>query len=163
GYNYFSLNILLFLVTFTLPMFMGLNIVVLGLYFVCVIFNSDRNKSRPNWKHLKGYLPIFVLFVLAFIASVNNTHTYFLKHLESYWSFLLIPIAIGLQQEAPKELIKYAFKGLIYGCAATLLICYANAIFEIIAYNEPWSYFLRWRHLSHDFTEIADTHPAYLG
>lgn len=156
-------TILLFLVTFTLPMFMGLNNVVLGIYLVYTIFNSYRNKSKPNWKHLKGYLPIFLFFVLAFIASVNNTHTLFLKHLESYWSFLLLPIAFGLQQEDPKELIKYAFKGLIYGCAATLQICYANAIFEIIAYNEPWSYFLRWRHLSHDFTEIADTHPAYLG
>ncbi|WP_417237344.1 O-antigen ligase family protein [Bizionia paragorgiae] len=68
-----------------------------------------------------------------------------------------------MQQEAPRVLTKYAFKGLIYGCAATLILCYGNAIFEIIAYNEPWSYFLRWRHLSHDFTEIADTHPAYLG
>lgn len=159
----FKLSNLLFLTTFTLPMYMGLNNVVLGIYLVCVIFNSYRNKSRPNWRLLKGYLPIFFFFVLALIASVNNTHTFFLKHLESYWSFLLIPIAFSLQQEAPRVLTKYAFKGLIYGCAATLILCYGNAIFEIIAYNEPWSYFLRWRHLSHDFTEIADTHPAYLG
>lgn len=142
---------------------MGLNNVVLGIYLVCIFFNSYRNKRRLNGWLLKGYFPIFFFFVLAFIASVNNTHTLFLKHLESYWSFLLIPIAFSLQQEDPRVLIKYALKGLIYGCAATLLICYANAIFEIITFNEPWSYFLRWRHLSHDFTEIADTHPAYLG
>jgi O-antigen ligase len=52
---------------------------------------------------------------------------------------------------------------LLLGCVATLLICYGNVIYEIVAWDEPLHYFLRHRHLNHEFTEIADTHPAYLG
>jgi O-antigen ligase len=144
-------------------MYMGLNNVLLGLYLIWTIINGIINKEKPNWNTLKIYLPVFLFFILALIASVNNTDAPFYKHLESYWSFLLIPVAFSFQQEKTEVLIQYAFKGFIYGCAATLILCYANAVVEIIINNEPWSYFLRWRHLSHDFTEIADTHPAYLG
>ncbi|GAA0750950.1 hypothetical protein GCM10009433_00400 [Psychroflexus lacisalsi] len=144
-------------------MYMGLNNVILGIFLVWMILKGVKDKAYPSWKTLKAYLPIFLFFILALIASINNTDLLFLKHLESYWSFLLVPVAFSFQQEKTKALIPYAFKGLIYGSAATLMLCYANAVFEIISYNEPWSYFLRWRHLSHNFTEIADTHPAYLG
>jgi O-antigen ligase len=32
----------------------------------------------------------------------------------------------------------------------------------MISGAEPLSYFFRWRHLGHQFTEVADTHPTYL-
>ena len=55
------------------------------------------------------------------------------------------------------------FLSLVLGSAATLIICYGNLIYEMVSRNEPISYFFRWRHLGHQFTEVADTHPTYLG
>jgi O-antigen ligase len=142
---------------------MGLNNIILGIYLVWTMVEGLINKEKRNWKNLKKYTPVFSFFILALIASVNNTNTFFLKNLESYWSFLLLPLAFWLQQGNQKEQLKYALNGLVFGCVITLIICYINAFYEIIVYNEPISYFLRWRHLGHEFTQIADTHPAYLG
>ena len=62
-----------------------------------------------------------------------------------------------------KKSWKNLFTALLWGCVATLLICYGNSIYEMIIGNEPLHYFWRYRHLNHQFTNIADTHPAYLG
>jgi hypothetical protein len=156
-------HILIFLITFTLPMFTRLNNIILGVLIALTFFQALKLKKKPNVKLLKSCLPIFLFFGLALVASLNDTEALFFNHLEKYMSFLLIPLAFTYKSDKIEELIKYAFYGLLFGCIATLLICYINAFFEIIVYKEPLSYFLRWRHLSHRFTEIAGTHPAYLG
>lgn len=158
-YNYH----LLFLVCFTLPMYIRLNSIILGLFIILSIITSfnKNHKSKPYF--LKVYIPVLVFFALALIGSLIGEDPSYFKSLEKYWSFLLVPIAFWLINLNSIKLKHYAFYGLITGCIATLLICYINAIYEIIAYQEPISYFLRWRHLSHRFTLIADTHPAYLG
>jgi len=154
---------LLFLVCFTLPMYTRINNVLLGIFIVFSIFNYLKDRENFSNSFFKTYLPVIAFFFLAVIASLNYDDILNFQELEKYWSFLLIPLAFWMTGGENKKLIKYAFRGLILGCATTLLICYLNTFYEIIAYNEPWSYILRWRHLSHRFTEIADTHPAYLG
>ncbi|WP_053989929.1 O-antigen ligase [Mangrovimonas sp. TPBH4] len=158
-----AITILVFFTTFTLPMYMGINNLLLGLFVGVSIIKNLRNNYRDFQSSLRVYIPLFLFFILALIASVNNTDHFFIKHLEKYWSFLLLPIAFALNGSDIKKLFKYAFNGLVYGCAITLLICYSNIFYEMVTNSEPLSYFLRWRHLSHDFTSIADTHPAYLG
>ncbi|RSK41505.1 O-antigen ligase family protein [Mangrovimonas spongiae] len=161
----FNLSNLLFLTTFTLPMYMLLNNLVLGVFLFFSLVVSILNKAKPQGGFIKQYLPLLLFFVLAVIASLNNSETFFIKHLEKYFSFLLIPLAFWLlgKNKNLDKLIKVVLKGLTYGCVATLVICYGNVIYEMVTYGEPISYFLRWRHLNHDFTNIADTHPAYLG
>mgnify|MGYP006425169403 CR=1 FL=1 len=154
---------LIFLVCFTLPMYMRLNNIILGIFIVSCIINSINKKhvQKPNF--LKAYTPVLAFFALVVIASSIGENPSFFKFLESYWSFILTPVAFWLWDPDYLKLKKYAFYGLLTGCIITLLICYVNAIYELIIYQEPVSYFFRWRHLSHRFTEIADTHPAYLG
>lgn len=154
---------LLFLVCFTLPMYTSINNLFLGVFIAFSIFNNLKNTEKFRRDFFKTYFPVTAFFLLAVIASLNYEDILNFKELEKYWSFILIPLAFWMTGGENKKLIKYAFRGLILGCATTLLICYLNTFYEIIAYNEPWSYILRWRHLSHRFTEIADTHPAYLG
>ncbi|MBZ9777936.1 O-antigen ligase family protein [Psychroflexus sp. CAK8W] len=154
---------LLFLVCFTLPMYTQINNLLLGIFIVFSIFNYLKDRENFSNSFFKNYFPVIAFFFLAVIASLNYDDILNFKELEKYWSFLLIPLAFWMTGGENKKLIKYAFRGLILGCVTTLLICYLNTFYEIIAYNEPWSYIFRWRHLSHRFTEIADTHPAYLG
>ena len=158
-YHYY----LLFLVCFTLPMYMRLNNIILGLLLILSLISgiSKKHKQRPNF--LKAYSPVLAFFALAVIASSIGENPSFFKSLERYWSFILIPLAFWISNTNYLKLRRYAFYGLIAGCISTLLVCYVNAIYELIIYQEPTSYFFKWRHLSHRFTEVADTHPAYLG
>lgn len=155
---------LFILMAVTLPMYTIVNNIALGGFVLLSILRGDFKNNIKNikldWK--KG-IPVFLFFVLAFFgAFVVNPDEPF-KHIERYWSFLLIPlVAIGIN-DFFGIYSKLFFNSLAVGCIFTLLICYSNVFFEIITRSEPWSYFLRWRHLSHQFTEIADTHPAYLG
>ena len=158
-YKYYSI----FLVCFTLPMYMRLNNIILGLFIILSIIDSinKKHKQKPNF--LKAYTPVLAFFALAVIGSSIGEDPTFFKSLERYWSFILIPLAFWISNADYLKLKKYAFYGLITGCISTLLICYVNAIYELIIYQEPLSYFFKWKYLSHRFTEVADTHPAYLG
>ena len=161
----FSINQykLLFLVCFTLPMYTRANNIILGIFILFCLGSAYKNRNTYNYSSFKQFLPIILFFLLALIASLNNIESNFFKYIERYLSFLLIPIAFWIKGGDRIKLIHYAFWGLIIGCVATLAICYINTFYEIYTYNEPISYFLRWRHLSHRFTNVANTHPAYLG
>jgi len=161
--NIVNSNTLLFLVCFTLPMYTRINNLLLGIFIVFSIFNNLACKENLRKPFLKNFFPVIAFFFLAVMASFNYDELLNFKQLEKYWSFLLAPFAFWMIGGDNKKLIKFAFHGLILGCATTLLICYLNTFYEIIAYNEPLTYILRWRHLSHRFTSIADTHPTYLG
>lgn len=155
---------LLFLTVFTLPMYTILNNIFLGLYIVLCLFDGNFNfKINSLKRNYKQLIPIGLFFALALIASLHNSESFFLKTLEKYWSFILIPLAVLVQDNFYHRHKHIMFKGLAYGSALTLIICYLNAFYELIAKSEPIFYFFRWRHLGHEFTQIADTHPAYLG
>src|SRR5690606_15638686 len=82
---------------------------------------------------------------------------------EKYWSFLLLPLVFFSQENFYFKYKELIFKGLLTGCIATLLICYLNVFYEIYTKDQPLYYFFTWGHLNLRFTDVADTHPAYLG
>ena len=102
-------------------------------------------------------------FLLAVLASFHNWEFASFKLLEKHWSLLLVPIAMLSDREMFNRHRQQIFLSLVLGCVVTLLICYGNLAYEMIKEKEPISYFFRWRHVGHQFTEIADTHPTYLG
>ena len=163
--NLFSINHLklLFLVCLTLPLFTRVNNIILGIFILYSFYSAYKNKIKLNYKSIKRFLPVLIFFLLALLASLNNLGSDFFKYIERNLSFLLIPFALLIFKKDKSKLIKYAFWGLIIGCVLALIICYLNAFYEIYTFNEPLSYFLRWRHLSHRFTNVAGTDPAYLG
>jgi O-antigen ligase len=157
-------NIALYLVLFSLPMYMRLNNIALGFFFAFFILEGQYKNKWINLKKYYSYaIPLFALFLLAFIAAVNHPNQSIFKYLEKYWSYLIIPIAIISSSDYDGEKGKKLYVALLLGCVATLLICYGNVIYEMVVGKEPLHYFLRHRHLNHEFTAIADTHPAYLG
>ena len=153
-----------YLVLFTLPMFTKLNNLFLALFLILFVLEGGfKNKWDNLKKHYKLFIPLACLFLLALIASLNHPSRSVFKYLEMYWSFLTIPIAIISSNNFDGEVGKKPYLALVLGCIATLLLCYGNVVYEMIAWKEPLHYFLRHRHLNHEFTEIADTHPTYLG
>ncbi len=157
-------HIIFYLVMFTLPMYMRINNLLLLLFFAFFLLEgaylSKWNAIKKNYKLI---FPLFALFILAVIASLNHPDHSVFKYLEKYWSFLAIPIVVIFSSEYQTKRGIKVFEGLMWGCVATLFICYGNVIYEMVVGKEPLHYFLRHRHLNHEFTEIADTHPAYLG
>ncbi len=159
-------NYVLYLVMFTLPMYINLNNILLVSFFGLFVLEGKYIEKFENLK--KNYhliTPLFLIFLLALLASLNTIESLgsVFKHLEKYWSLLIIPITIIACKEEYEKLWRNLFIALLWGSVATLLICYANSIYEMIVGNEPLHYFWRYRHLNHQFTNIADTHPAYLG
>lgn len=154
---------LFFLVCFTLPMFTRLNNVILGFFILFSGIIVFKEKKHLQKSLLIQFFPVFIFFLLALVAALYGFKFTFFKYIERYISLLFIPIVFWMSKDRIQEFKKNAFYGLLLGCITTLLICYINVFYEIVSFQEPISYFLRWRHLSHRFTEIADTHPAYLG
>ncbi|MBT8314583.1 MAG: O-antigen ligase family protein [Maribacter sp.] len=154
---------LLYLVVFSLPMYMRVNNILLGIFISWAVLDNIINGrySGIRTMFLRG-LPILVFFFLAIVGAFRSFSLENLSYLEKYWSFLLLPIALLPDLEACAVRKRSLFIALTWGCLATLLICYTNVVWEIISREEPASYFFRWRHIGHQFTEIADTHPTYL-
>ena len=121
---------------------------------------------RPKNYGLKNLTigwPFLLLFLLSVIASFNGASLLEgLGHLEKHLSLILVPLVLLGTKDKYNGLRDMVFFCLVLGCAATLLICYLHLVFEMISQNEPLSYFFRWRHVGHQFTDIADSHPTYL-
>lgn len=161
---YIAKRVLLFGTLFTLPMYTIINNILLGLYIVLCLFDGDfKGKWNRIQKNFIWATPVLVLFLLAVVASTINYSGHFFRHIEKYWSFLLLPIVFLSQDNFYSKHKKLIFKGLLSGCVFALVICYINVFYEMLSNSEPFSYFFRWRHINHRFTEIVDTHPAYLG
>lgn len=155
---------LLFASVFTLPMYLKINNLMLGLFiFFSMIHLIYYGKlSGIRRAALLGW-PIYSFFILAALGSFYSPGWDSFNYLERYVSLLLLPfLIIPDPSKFNKRVINIQY-ALVLGSATTVFICYANAIWEIFSNNEPLSYFFRWRHLGHQFTEIADTHPTYLG
>lgn len=156
----------LYAVLFTLPMYIRLNNILLVAYFALFIFEGGFKMKWDNLrKNYRFMLPLILIFLLALLAALNRLDSIgsVFKNLEKYWGLLVIPITVISCPETFRKEWRKLFEALLWGCLATLGICYANAIYEMIVGNEPLYYFWRHRHLNHQFTAIADTHPAYLG
>lgn len=147
-------------------MYMNLNNILLVSYFGLFVIEGRFSEKKENLK--KNYhllLPLFLIFLLPLFGALNpyeGFETVF-KHIEKHIGLLIIPITIIACKDDYEKFWRNLFTALLWGCVATLLICYANSIYEMIIGNEPLHYFWRYRHLNHQFTNIADTHPAYLG
>ena len=154
---------LLYLTVFTLPMFMRLNNILLGMFIaVCILENLSASRYRDLKRTLIVGLPILAFFFLAVLGSFRSPTADGFSYLEKYWSFLLLPLAMLPDMGSFAARKRSIFLALVWGCVATLLICDINVLLEMVKGNEPASYFFRWRHLGHQFTEVADTHPTYL-
>lgn len=155
---------LLYLVIFTLPMYMKLNNYLLGIFIVVGLVNVLFTARKFSWTDVLNGWPILIFFALAIVGSFyGTTFSNGFKLLEKYWAFLLVPIVMLTSKDTYELKRNGVFLSLLWGTVATLLICYGNLIYEMIAGNEPITYFFRWRHIGHKFTEAADTHPTYLG
>ena len=154
---------LLCLVVFTLPMYMRINNILLGVFLALGLLDFILRPKNYRLKDLTIGWPFLLLFLLSVLASFNGAS--FLEglgHLEKHLSLILVPLVLLVTKDKYNGLRDMVFFCLVLGCAATLLICYLHLIFEMISQNEPLSYFFRWRHLGHQFTDIADSHPTYL-
>ena len=156
--------ILLYLVVFTLPMYMRLNNILLVVFLSLALIDTFFIQRQVSLRDilLRGW-PVLGFFLLAVLASFHNWEFASFKLLEKHWSLLLVPIAMLSDREMFNRHRQPIFLSLVLGCVVTLLICYGNLAYEMIKEEEPISYFFRWRHVGHRFTEIADTHPTYLG
>tara|TARA_Y100001933_G_scaffold264082_1_gene328230 strand:+ start:70825 stop:71985 length:1161 start_codon:yes stop_codon:yes gene_type:complete len=152
------------MVVFTLPMYMRLNNYLLGAFIIAGLLHLFFNIKKINIGALKEGWPILGFFILGIMGSFYGT-TFLngFKLLEKYWAFLLLPLIMLTDKIEYRKRREDIFLSLVLGSAATLIICYGNLIYEMVSRNEPISYFFRWRHLGHQFTEVADTHPTYLG
>lgn len=155
---------LLYMVVFTLPMYMRLNNYLLGVFILLGVLTMPFKYKKIKVEVLKDGWPIFGFFILAVIGSFYGaTFSNGIKLLEKYWAFLLVPLIMLAEKHEYGKRRENIFLSLVIGSVVTLLICYGNLIYEMVSRNEPITYFFRWRHLGHQFTEIADTHPTYLG
>lgn len=147
-------------------MYMNINNILLVVYFgLFIMEGSYVEKLKILKKNAFLLIPLGLFFLLALLAALNPFENFsiFFKHLEKYWGLLAIPITIIACKEDYQKFWRNLFLALLWGCVATLLICYGNSFYEMIVGHEPLHYFWRYRHLNHQFTNIADTHPAYLG
>lgn len=158
-------RVIFYLVAFTLPMFTLINNIFLGVFVVTSALLFIQNLERWNFKNwILSVAPIISFFILALIATINTGELNLdLGKLEKYWSFLLIPCVVQLDKNFFFNFKNKFFYGLLHGSLVSLVICYINTFYEMIKGAEPLSYFYRWRHLSHEFVAIIDSHPAYLG
>ncbi len=154
----------LYLVVFTLPMYMRVNNILLAAFIALGILNILFVTKKLNWNVVARSWPVMVFFLLAVAGSFyDTTFSNGFKLLERYWAFLLVPLVLLAEKDYYKEKRDGIFLALAWGSAATLLICYGNLIYEMVARQEPLEYFFRWRHIGYQFTAVADTDPTYLG
>ncbi|MBC2838240.1 O-antigen ligase [Robiginitalea sp. SC105] len=154
---------LFYATVFTLPMFMRINNLLLGAFIlVAIVGNLRRGLLSKMKRNLIFGLPVVAFFGLAVLGAFRDTSLENLGFLEKHWSLLLVPLAMLPDPQPFMERKRAIFLAFMWGCTATLLICYTQVIWEMISGGEPPSYFFRWRHLGSRFTKGADTHPTYL-
>ena len=155
---------LLYLSVFTLPMFMHLNNYVLG-GFIFLGF-LDMAINRPKIKTgtlLTQAWPVLAFFGLALLACLRTPDLEGFRDLERFWSFLLVPLVFLSDPFAFSDRRRNLFLSLTYGCLATLLICYGNVFWQMYSGGQPLYTLFESKYVGFRFTEVADTHPAYLG
>ena len=149
---------------FTLPMFTRLNNILLGAFLILSLVDTIffirpvalRSIVSRGW-------PVYLFFLLAFLAILHDFDMEATKYLEKYWSFLLAPVAILSDYEMFNQRRRQIFLALVWGSVTTLIICYAVTAGDMIANAEAFDQLFKWSHTGNRFTEAADSHPTYLG
>lgn len=143
---------------------MQLNNILLGFFLALGILNIVLRIKTYPWRHFFSSWPILLFFVTAIAGAFYGSDFFTgIKLLEKYWALLLIPLVILGDRKTYYYKRNKIFLFLALGCIATLIICYANLVYEIVNENDTLSSLFRWKHTGIQFTRIADTHPTYLG
>ena len=145
-------------------MFMRLNNILLGLFLLIGLIDALFFIRPFSLKSIfsRGW-PVMVFFLLAILATVQDFDSSSFKYLEKYLSFILVPMAMLNDREEFDRRRTTIFKSLVWGCLATLIICYGSVAYHMIANGEPFEYIFRWKYMGHQFTAVAESHPTYLG
>ncbi len=153
----------MYAVVFTLPMYMKLNNFILGVFIILSFIDIIFVSKKLNFKRYFTYgWPIIGFFALSVLASFRSLEIDNIKYLETHWSLLFVPLLMLSENKRYIKNQRRIFMSLIWGCLATLIICYTNLTLEIIKSGEPLKVWFQDRYFAHSFTETADTHPAYL-
>jgi O-antigen ligase len=143
---------------------MQLNNILLGIFLAIGILNIVLKIKTYPWQHFFSSWPILLFFIAAITGAFYDSDFFTgIKLLEKYWALLLIPLVILGDRKTYYDKRNKIFLFLALGCVVTLIICYANLAYGMVNENETLNSFFRWKHTGIQFTQIADTHPVYLG
>jgi len=155
----------IFLLGITLPFYQNLNNWVLGLFYavsaVYLYFNPNQikiNKSRKNYIFLIAGFFFITLFGMLYSEHLDQA----LKNLIRVLPMLLTPLAILINKSFYRNFNRFFWQGLVLGCSIAMCICWTNVIYEMVLWNEPFSYLFRHRHTNHQLTDIIGMHASYL-
>lgn len=153
-----------YMVVFTLPMFTRLNNTLLILFIVLGLVEIVIMKNRIGISNfLFKSWPVIVFFGLSLLASFRTFDLQALKFLENHWSLLFIPFVMLTNAHGYHSKRRELFIALLTGTTLTLLICNVNHVLEMISNKIAFVNWFNQEYFGHEFTQIADTHPIYLG
>lgn len=137
--------------------FLLVSLVTIGLIYMLVQWKSLNRSAFLNrsW-------PVLVFFGLSILAAFRTFNVQSFKLLENHWSLLFVPIVMLVNNNLYHEYRRKAFLSLLWGCIVTLSICNFNHFYQMASLKVPLNQWFLPSHFGHGFTEIADTHPAYL-
>lgn len=142
---------------------MRLNNVLLGIFIVLSLIDIIFVSKKLDFKKYLTYgWPVIGFFALSVLASYRSLEIDNIKYLETHWSLLFVPLLMLSENELYLSNRRGIFMSLLWGCLATLVICYANLALEIVESGKLLKDWFQDHYFAHSFTAIADTHPAYL-
>lgn len=145
-------------------MYTKINNSLLVVFVVLSLIQMFINPKNITFKtsFLNGW-PVLGFFMLSVLASFRTTDLQSFKFLENHWSLLFVPVVMLSDKDFYNQRRRGAFLSLLWGSFLTLLICNSHWLFNILQNGNTIGNPLEWGNAGHNFTEIADTHPAYLG
>ena len=154
---------LFYLVIFSLPIYTRLNNILLVLFISMEILGILFAWKRPSLKHiLLTSWPVLAFFGLSLLASFRTFDFIALKYLENHWSLMFIPFVMLTNAKEYHSRRREIFLALLGGSLFTLVICNINHIISMFTQGIAMENWMDLNHFGHKFTQIADTHPAYL-
>lgn len=155
---------LFYLVVFTLPMYTKINNVLLVVFVVLDLIEFAFNKRRTeNIRQFFVGWPVVAFFGLSVLASFRTFDFQALKFLENHWSLLFIPFVMLTNAQEYHSRRREIFLALLTGTTLSLLICNVNHVMEMLSNGIAFDKWFNGEFFGQEFTNIADTQPAYLG
>lgn len=152
-----------YIVVFTLPMYTKLNNIFLAIFICIGILEILLSRKKLDVRHfLFTSLPVLVFFGLSLLASFRSFDIQALKYLENHWSLLFIPFVMLTNASEYHSRRREIFLALLTGTALTLLICNVNHALEMLSNGIAVDKWFNGEFFGQEFTNIADTQPAYL-
>lgn len=160
-----SLEILLFLLSFSISFDHNFNNWILGLCYFVIVLNYILDKNRFSFGFLKNknWLLISVFFVITLFGMIYSDNIAEAnKDIIRTIPMLVTPILFFSIKGFYNKYSKLLAYGLILGCLSAALVCWLNVAQTMYLNNEPISYLFRHRHLNHQLTEVIDVHASYM-